>query len=274
MSYMNGPIAGALVASKQTTLRRLVGALAMAGVASLIVSGLAMDRPARVNAAYATLARAATPTMSVMPRMAMGTPTPGPSGVTAVTPMTMYDGPYRMEMLPLTGKAPTAAERAYAVRLAATAARIAARYPTTATARAAGFHTYPALNVPGQGSHYYDPLAAAAAEFGVFDVARPPFLVYNGARLAGIMYYVPADTSPARLDRLMPRSLVPWHKHVDTCVVGGARAGRVIAAYTPTACTARGGRFYASTGWMAHVWLGQPVGPTLFSMDLPGHSTR
>ncbi|MDQ2829304.1 MAG: hypothetical protein M3Y74_09665, partial [Chloroflexota bacterium] len=109
---------------------------------------------------------------------------------------------------------------------------------------------------------------------GVFDVARPPFLVYNGTRLAGIMYYVPADTSLARLDRLMPRSLVPWHKHVDTCVVGGARAGHVIAAYTPAACTARGGFFYPSTGWMGHVWLGQPVGPTLFSMDLPGHSTR
>jgi len=273
---MNGHIASGAVADERTprTRRRLVGALATVGVASLIVGGLAMDRPARVNAAYATPARAATPTMGAMPGMAMGTPTPGSGGATTVTPMTMYDGPYRMEMLPLTGKAPTAAERAYAVRLAAMAARIAARYPTTAAARASGFHTYPALNVPGQGIHYYDPLAAAAAELGVFDVARPPFLVYNGARLAGIMYYVPADTSLARLDRLMPRSLVPWHKHVDTCVVGGARAGHVIAAYTPTACTARGGRFYPSTGWMAHVWLGQPVGPTLFSMDLPGHSTR
>jgi len=271
---MNGHVADEIVASKRTTRRRLVGALATAGVASLIVSGLAMDRPTRVNAAYAMLARLATPTMGAMPGMAMSTPTAGPTRATMATPMTMYDGPYRMEMLPLTGKAPTAAEYAYAVRLAATAVQIAARYPTTAAARAAGFHTYPALNVPSQGIHYYDPLAAATAELGVFDVTRPPFLVYNGARLAGIMYYVPADTSPARLDRLMPRSLVPWHKHVDTCVVGGARAGHVIAAYTPTACTARGGRFYPSTGWMAHVWLGQPVGPTLFSMDLPGHSTR
>ncbi len=269
---MNGHIAGGIVASKRTSQSRLVGALAMAGVASLIVSGLAIARPARVNAAYATRTAVATPTMSAMPGMAMGTPTPGPSGAT--TPMMMYDGPYRMEMLPLTGKAPTAAEHAYAVRLAAMAARIAVRYPTTAAARVAGFHTYPALNVPGQGSHYYEPLAAAAAELGVFDIARPPFLVYNGARLAGIMYYVPADTSPTRLDRIMPRSLVPWHKHIDTCVVGGARAGHVIAAYTPAACTTRGGVFYPSTGWMAHVWLGQPVGPTLFSMDLPGHSTQ
>ena len=272
---MNGHIASGTVATERIPrIRRLVGALVTASIASLIVGGLAMDRPARVNAAYAAPARAAPPTMVAMPGMAMGTPTPSPGGATTVTPMTMYDGPYRMEMLPLTGKAPTAAERAYAVRLAAMAARIATRYPTTAAARAAGFRTYPALNVPGQGSHYYDPLAAAAADLGVFEVARPPFLVYNGARLAGIMYYVPADTSLARLDQLMPRSLVPWHKHVDTCVVGGARAGHVIAAYTPAACTARGGFFYPSTGWMGHVWLGQPVGPTLFSMDLPGHSTR
>jgi hypothetical protein len=271
---MNGHIASKVVASERLSRRRLVGTLVTAGVAALIVSGITLDRPARVNAAHATRTAVATPTMGAMPGMAMSTPTAGPTGATTVTPMTMYDGPYRMEMLPLTGKAPTAAEHAYAVRLAATAAQIAAHYPTTAAARAAGFHTYPALNVPGQGIHYYDPLAAAAAELGVFDVTRPPFLVYNGARFAGIMYYVPADTSPGRLDRLMPRSLVPWHKHVDTCVVGGARAGRVIAAYTPAACMAHGGRFYPSTGWMAHVWPGQPVGPTLFSMDLPGHLTR
>lgn len=273
---MNARIASGAGADGRTprTRHRLAGALATAGVVSLIAGGLAVDRPARVNAAYATPAHVATPTMGAMPGMTMGTPTPAPGGTTTVTPMTMYDGPYRMEMLPLTGKAPTAAERAYAVRLAATAARIAARYPTTASAQAAGFRTYPALNVPGQGSHYYDPLAAAAAELGVFDVARPPFLVFNGARLAGIMYYVPADTSPARLDQLMPRSLVPWHKHVDTCVVGGARAGHVIAAYTLAACSARGGFFAPSTGWMGHVWLGQPVGPTLFSMDLPRRSTR
>ncbi len=273
---MNGHIASGVVAEGRTprTRRRLVGTLATAGVASLIVGGLAMNRPARVNAAYAMQTAVATPTMGAMPGMTMSTATPSASGTTTVTPMTMYDGPYRMEMLPLTGKVPTAAEHAYAMRLAATAARIAVRYPTIAAARAAGFHTYPALNVPGQGSHYYDPLAAAAAELGMFDVARPPFLVFNGARLAGIMYYVPADTSPAHLDQLMPRSLVPWHKHVDTCVVGGASAGHVIAAYTPAACTAHGGFFYPSTGWMGHVWLGQPVGPTLFSMDLPGHSTR
>jgi hypothetical protein len=273
---MNGHIASEIVVSERTSRprRRLVGALATVGVTSLIVSSLAMDRPARVNAAYATQPTAATPTMGAMPGMAMGTSTPGPTGSTPTVPMTMYDGAYRMEMLPLTGNAPTAAERAYAVRLAAVAARFAARFSTTAAARAAGYRTYGVLDVPGQGDHYFDPIASIEAEMGGFDANRPPFLVYNGARLAGIMYYVPANTSLARLNRLMPRSLVPWHKHVDTCVVGGARAGHVIAAYTSAACTARGGRFYPSTGWMAHVWLGQPVGPTLFSMDLPGPSTR
>ncbi len=184
--------------------------------------------------------------------------------------MTMYEGAYRMEMLPLTGKAPTAAELAYASRLAAVAARFGDRYPTTAAARAAGFRTYGVLDVPGQGAHYFDPLASIAADMGGFDANRPPFLVFKGTRLAGIMYFMPVGTSPARLNQLVPRSLAPWHRHVDVCVVGGARTGRVVAAYTPAACAARNGRFYPSTGWMAHVWLGQPVGPGLFTMDQPG----
>lgn len=122
--------------------------------------------------------------------------------------------------------------------------------------------------VPGMGIHYVNPRVAP-----VFDVERPPILLYErdaaaGLRLAGVSYMVAAsagvDGQPA--ESPFPRALAVWHRHHDVCLL---RGGEVRMPSDARACAESGGRFIAETHWMVHAWIWTDSPAGVFSQTNP-----
>jgi len=129
----------------------------------------------------------------------------------------------------------------------------AARYPTVATALAAGYQdstTY----VPCIGAHYTNEAYAAS-----FDPSHPSELLYDGtqpdSKLVGLSYlvYHPGGTPP-------PGFAGPndhWHQHNANgglCLKGGYVVGG--EADTPAQCAAAGGhKALLLDIWMLHAWV-------------------
>jgi hypothetical protein len=186
----------------------------------------------------------------------------------------MTEGPLEMEMTPFSGTAPTTAELRRLNGMAHEASVATARYRNLSAAIADGYLTAPDLVVPTQGAHYFKPEYFDAANSGQFDLTHPPFLVYNRLHgktvLSGLMYYLPATTPLQRLASIFPANLASWHRHINVCVVGGDSlldGTKVLPIHDQSSCVAHGGTFTARTGWMVHLWLGKPAGPSLFAMD-------
>ncbi len=239
------------------------GLIAFAGAVGLAIGGLGFTAPRGATAA---------------------SPTVNPAG----QPMIMNEGPYQMEVLPPSGRAPTWAEVSRVYKTVDAAEKATAKYRDFAVATRDHYTTTPMLFLGHQGYHYYQPQYLLLAATGHFDATRPPFLVYNKVNgvmtLSGLMYYVPRRFTPQQLDAIFPFSMASWHRHINNCLgtKNGSRpteASGVDAIMLPyhdaATCSAKGGVFIKSSGWMAHAWIGNGTGTTgLFDMDMAssGHS--
>ena len=73
-------------------------------------------------------------------------------------------------------------------------------------------------------------------------------------RLAGVMLVAPPSATGEDLDAVIPRSVAPWHRHVNVCgTFEDGMIRRLPRITTAEACVAAGGRFRAETRYMIHV---------------------
>jgi hypothetical protein len=157
------------------------------------------------------------------------------------------------------------AQRAELDRQLAAARGAAAKYPTLATATAAGYVVTP-FKEEGVGVH--------AVDWGLvraFDPARPAMLLYDGttpkSRLLALSYYIvsPPDRQPAGF--VGPDD--HWHNHIDICI----RAGQLLpTTHLPAACAAQHGTYLSGRNlWMLHAWVvkGEPNPWGLFATYNP-----
>lgn len=92
-----------------------------------------------------------------------------------------------------------------------------------------------------------------------FDLSQPQVLLFQRdaggtMRLAGVMLVAPPSATDEDLDAVIPRSVAPWHRHVNVCgTIEDGMIRRFPRATTAEACAAAGGRFRAETRYMIHV---------------------
>ena len=255
--------------------RRLGGiAIAVLG-AALLVAATARGPATAALHSISTAGPSAivTPTSGRDPvpgRTTTGTPPPG-------SLITMVEGPLQMQVIPLTGKAPTWDEISRVYRMLAQARAATAKYQDVRVAARDGYVTAPILFVAGQGMHYLNPAYVPTRTHPAFDLLRPPVLVYNRIngkiRLSGLMYYMPYGTTPQQLAAIFPASLASWHRHINICI-GGATASdpsaataKILPIHDAATCTARNGVFIAHSGWMVHTWIWHS-GSGLFALNM------
>jgi len=133
-------------------------------------------------------------------------------------------------------------------------ARAAAmRYPTVASARAAGMIQAGQFS-PLTGAHFIN-----YGAIGKFDPSNPGSYIYDGtspnSKVIGLMYLSLATYPPEGFAGPNDR----WHRHTNTCVIyKGAQIVVPFAAdsdVTRAQCDAVGGQFMRETAWMVHAWV-------------------
>jgi hypothetical protein len=157
----------------------------------------------------------------------------------------------------------------------ARAREVAARYPTVADARKAGYKRAGPF-APGAGAHYVAPDNESAKAVTGFDLEHPLAYLYSGNEptsvLLGIMYYTLTPTAPEGFAG--PNDV--FHKHNGICLTKGGDGGfdtpfPVDADTTKEQCDGVNGEWMSTTGWMLHVWTApgweSPAG--VFSHDNP-----
>ena len=92
-----------------------------------------------------------------------------------------------------------------------------------------------------------------------FDLSKPQVLLFQQdaggtMRLAGVMLVAPPSATGEDLDALIPRSVAPWHRHVNVCgTIENGMVRRFPRITTAEDCAKAGGRFRAETRYMIHV---------------------
>jgi hypothetical protein len=178
----------------------------------------------------------------------------------------MTEGPLQMVMLHLTGKQPTWAEISKVYAMLSAGKSATAKYRDLRVAERDGYYTAGWLDVPSQGYHYinvnYTPEAMPA-----FDPTKPWILVYNKVHgqmtLSGVLYGMPAKSTPKQLAAVFPASMASWHQHINLCVV----PSQVLPIHDKATCLAHHARFLARTQWVVHAWFWQPGSVPAFAMD-------
>jgi hypothetical protein len=141
------------------------------------------------------------------------------------------------------------------------AEQAAFRYPTVASAKAAGMILAGGM-APGVGAHYQEINASAFKGVnpdGTIDAAYPASWIYastaNNAPLVGVMYESFGNTAPSGF--VGPND--HWHRHSDVCVqFSGGKIAVPFAAdqdVTPQECSDVHGQFMQKTVWMVHAWV-------------------
>jgi hypothetical protein len=194
---------------------------------------------------------------------ASGTPVSGASALTGNTPCEkagppasegqVLDGSGHFHRGPYPQVVDSEATRMELEREQVAARAVAAKYPTVASAQAAGYRES-TVYVPCIGAHYTN-----AGLVRTFDPAAPSELLYDGTRpdshIVGLSYLVWHPNGPppgfaGANDR--------WHQHTfngGLCISGG---GLVIGAESTSAnaCEKNGGKKVALTDiWMVHDWV-------------------
>jgi hypothetical protein len=128
-----------------------------------------------------------------------------------------------MIMTPSRPETPADIERAHA--LVDTLRKVLADYRDPQVALDQGYKIF-LPTVPQDVYHFTDYAAAAQEYQGHFSPARPGSLLYvkNSAGnyvLVGAMYSAPPDSTPERLDNLIPLSVGHWHAHTNICLPKG-----------------------------------------------------
>ena len=128
-----------------------------------------------------------------------------------------------MVMTPSRPETPADIERAHA--LVDTLRKVLADYRDPQVALDQGYQIF-LPTVPQDVYHFTDYRAAGEEYQGHFSPARPGSLLYvkNSAGnyvLVGAMYSAPPDSTPERLDNLIPLSVGHWHAHTNICLPKG-----------------------------------------------------
>ena len=157
-------------------------------------------------------------------------------------------------------QAVTPEDRATLSRQIAATIETAKRFPTVATALAAGYkRTGPYM--PGIGAHYIHLTGQGLNADGVMDdsdIADPLAIVYAGtdptSPIAGFMYYSMSPKAPAGF----AGGNDVWHYHAALCLKYTADGIDVPYGLDNSAtkkeCESVGGTLMKQTQWMAHVW--------------------
>ncbi len=145
-----------------------------------------------------------------------------------------------------------AATRATLQQQLVTARDTAMRYPTVASAEAAGYHVIGGFG-PGSGAHY---IGGILGGFGAgFDPGRPLSLIYDGtsptSQMVGLMYYGMGNTAPEGFAGPNDH----WHRHSNICTKGADVLFPPDSDVSAEQCRALGGFFMTITGWMVHAWV-------------------
>ena len=132
------------------------------------------------------------------------------------------------------------------------------KYPTIATAEAAGFRRAGRFN-PGLGTHYTGGRGDGII-VGVNGERMVPQLIYDGtdpdSPLAGFMYMANGPNGAPPEGFIGPND--HWHEHENLCIKFDA--GKIIALasddakMTPDKCSQLGGMYIQQSGFMIHVW--------------------
>lgn len=129
---------------------------------------------------------------------------------------------------------------------------VAARYPTVASAEAAGYHKVTNY-LPGIAAHYMNYKLLRDG----FDIEHPEMLLYDGTRpdshMVGLSYYVlKSGTTEPSQGFIGGNS--HYHQHIGLCVVNGVvQAG---SNTTKAQCSSLGGsKDNGANGWMLHAWV-------------------
>jgi len=133
---------------------------------------------------------------------------------------------------------------------------VALRYPTVATATAAGYVLAGGF-APGSGAHYVG--AGVFAGAGGIDIERPAALIYDGtnrgSRIVGLLYGSSGSEAPEGFAGPNDH----WHRHSNVCVRPGV--GRVDVPFpadadvTEQRCASVGGSLTKVSVWMVHAWV-------------------
>jgi hypothetical protein len=128
-----------------------------------------------------------------------------------------------MVMTPTRAATPADIERAH--EILATLRKVLADYRDSQTALDQGYRIF-LPTVPQDVYHFTDYSAAAQEYAGNFNPSNPGSLLYaKNARgdyvLVGAMYSAPPDSTPERLDALIPLSVARWHAHTNICLPRG-----------------------------------------------------
>jgi hypothetical protein len=143
----------------------------------------------------------------------------------------------------------------------AQAYQAAMRYPTVASAKAAGMILAGGM-APGVGAHYQlistDGFKGINPD-GSINALYPASWIYastaNNAPVVGVMYESLNDKAPSGF--IGPND--HWHRHSNVCVqFANGKIGVPFAAdqnVTPQECTDVHGQFMKKTVWMVHAWV-------------------
>ncbi len=138
---------------------------------------------------------------------------------------------------------------------------VAARYPTVASARAAGMMQAGKF-APGAGAHY---ISMANVDRGIradgsVDPRYPVGFIYDGihptSRMVGLMYVSLAHNPPAGF----PGPNDHWHRHSNLCIQYLPH-GKIAVPFAPdrdvtrAQCDTVKGDFMKETVWMIHAWV-------------------
>jgi hypothetical protein len=129
----------------------------------------------------------------------------------------------------------------------------AARYPTVASARAAGMIQAGQFS-PLTGAHFLQ-----YSGIGKFDPSQPGSYIYDGtspnSKVIGLMYLSLSTYPPEGFAGPNDR----WHRHTNTCVM--YKGSQIVVPFaadsdvTRAQCDAVGGQFMRETAWMVHAWV-------------------
>jgi len=139
------------------------------------------------------------------------------------------------------------------------ALQAAEKFPTVATAKAAGMILAGGM-APGVGAHYQVIGASDLTSLdGTFDPSKPASWIYastaNNAPVVGVMYESLTAQPPAGF--VGPND--HWHRHSNVCVQ--FTAGKIAVPFaadqnvTPQECSDVHGVFMKKTVWMVHAWV-------------------
>jgi len=154
-----------------------------------------------------------------------------------------------------------AADQAVLTGQLSQALQAAERYPTVASAKAAGMILAGGM-APGVGAHYQEINADAFKGInadGTVNPLYPASWIYASvapdAPVVGVMYESFGQSAPAGF--IGPND--HWHRHSNVCIqIGAGKIGVPFAAdqdVTPQECADVHGQFMKKTVWMVHAWV-------------------